>query len=461
MGYEKYKPSESPWVRCIPEHWNELRNGGIFIYHQDKVGDKFADYELLSLTTQGIRCKNIYDVSGKVPASYEGYQEVNIGDMVFCLFDLDCSAVFSGISNYHGMITSAYDVMKPCENLVNPKYLDYWFRLVFAGRYYKIFSKSVRYTINYDVFKALKTPVPPREEQDQIVRYLDWQLSKVNKLIHGYQKEIELLRQKLVSTSTQAAIHGINSDCKEKEAGIMGFDTIPLTWRILQNKRIFSERTEYSETGTEMLLSVSKHYGVKPCSLLTEEEQMATIKPAESLIGYKKVSPGDLAMNIMRARNGSYGISKYEGIVSPAYCVYKTIVPVDPRYMHYLLKTPQVTSLFEAYSYGICEHRRRLYAPDFLRLYMPLPPLAEQKEIADYIDELYGQIQYAIEKIQKQIDLLKEYRTRLISDVVTGQMDVRGIEIPDYDPEEEDISDLSDETEEEDETAGEEAEENE
>lgn len=144
-------------------------------------------------------------------------------------------------------------------------------------------------------------------------------------------------------------------------------------------------------------------------------------------------------MNIMRARNGSYGMSEYEGIVSPAYCVYENIIPVDPRYMHYLLKTPQMVSLFEAFSYGICEHRRRLYAPDFLRISIPLPPVEEQKEIADFLEQERKGTEFAITKIKQQISLLKEYRTRLISDVVTGQKDVRDIVIPEYEAEANDI----------------------
>ena len=434
MKYEEYTIAEMPWISKIPAHWSQIRNGGLFDYHQDKVGADFEKYQLLSLSVQGIRAKNILDTSGKVPASYEGYQKVSNGDMVFCLFDLDCSAVFSGLSEFNGMITSAYDVMTPKGKIVNPKYLDYYFKSVFAGRYYKIFAKSVRYTINYDVFKALKSPVPPHEEQDQIVRYLDWKVSRINKLIHGYQRQIKLLEEQYRSTVTDAVVHGIKANAHLIDANIQGFDRIPDTWKIAQNKRIFRERSEVSKTGDEILLSVSKRFGVKPYNKLEESERLATIKPADSLVGYKKVAVGNLAMNIMRARNGSYGISDYEGIVSPAYCVYELVMPADSRYIHYLLKTPQVISLFGAYSYGICEHRRRLYATDFLRLYLPIPPVKEQKEIADYVATEETKKQNMIKQLEKQIALLKEYRTRL-----------RGVTIPDYTPEDDTVENEVDE----------------
>ena len=177
--YENYKSTQIPWVSQVPSHWVLIRNANILMLKHNIVGDRHTQFNLLSLTTGGIRIKNADDARGKVPTSFENYQEVLPGDMVFCLFDLDCSAVFSGKSEYHGMITSAYDVAVPNLKLVSTSYLDYWFRMVFSGRYYKSYSKSVRYTINWEIFKALKTSIPPRAEQDQIVRYLDWQVSKI------------------------------------------------------------------------------------------------------------------------------------------------------------------------------------------------------------------------------------------------------------------------------------------
>ena len=133
-AYSSYKPTDLPWVNSVPQHWRMVRNGALLSWKQNKVGESFGRYDLLSLTTTGVRVKDINDARGKVPASYEGYQEVFPSDMVFCLFDLDCSAVFAGKSNYHGMITSAYDVAMPNESEANPSYLDYWFISVFSGR---------------------------------------------------------------------------------------------------------------------------------------------------------------------------------------------------------------------------------------------------------------------------------------------------------------------------------------
>lgn len=93
MRYKQYKAIEIPWVSSVPASWTMVPNKVLFRKHQNKVGEAFKDFQLLSLTTNGIKQKSLFDIKGKVPTSYTGYQEVNENDMVFCLFDLDVCAV--------------------------------------------------------------------------------------------------------------------------------------------------------------------------------------------------------------------------------------------------------------------------------------------------------------------------------------------------------------------------------
>ena len=439
MKYISYRQTEIPWVDAIPSHWKQIRNGGLFDYHQDKVGSRFTEYNLLSLTTQGVRCKDINDVTGKVPTSYEGYQEVNVGDMVFCLFDLDCSAVFSGLSKHHGMITSAYDVMKPKDNMVNARYLDYWYQSVFVGRYYKIFAKSVRYTINYDIFKALKTPVPPREEQDQIVRYLDWQISKINKLIHGYQKQIKLLEEQKLTIINNAVVHGIEPNCTRVTTKAEWMGKVPETWRQMRMKNFFTEINVRSLEGKEPHLSMSQKKG-----LVTDDENIGRPLLSESYAGGKLCEKDDLILNRLKAHLGVFALAPIQGIVSPDY----TVLRMDkrmiiPKYAEYLLKSNDCRKELRIRVRGIVEGFWRLYTEDLGSIPVCIPNLAEQESILLFVANKTESLNVVMNKISQEIELLKEYRTRLISDVVTGQMDVRGIEIPEYTPEE-DTEDTSD-----------------
>ena len=425
-AYTNYSSTEIPWVNQLPSHWGQIRNGGIFDYHQIKVGKDYREFDLLSLTTQGIRCKSILDAKGKVPASYEGYQVVNPGDMVFCLFDLDCSAVFSGLSKYKGMITSAYDVMKPREYIVNPQYLDYWFQSVFSGRYYKIYAKSVRYTINYDIFKALKTPVPPRAEQDQIVRFLDWKVSQIDRLIAGYQKEIELLKERRVTIIDRAVTKGIDPEVDYMTPKAEWMGAVPAQWKSCRMKNIFTEINIRSIDGSEPHLSMSQKKG-----LITDEEMKERRLLSENYIGGKVCEKDDLVLNRLKAHLGVFALAPQKGVVSPDYTVLRLKQDmVIPKYAEYLLKSNACRKELRIRVRGIVEGFWRLYTEDLGAIPVCLPDLPEQAEILNYISFHEKRIDAAIEGIDHQISLLREYRTRLICDAVTGQIDVRDVVIP-------------------------------
>lgn len=451
MKYDEYATLGEQWLPSVPSHWKSKRLKSLFTFGKGLPITK-AD-----LVTDGIPVISYGQVHAKynpgtkmvdslfrfVPPTFLETNPGSLvckGDFIFadtsedregcgnCVFVDKDMQLFSG---YHTIILHKRNE----EN--NNRYLAYLFQTdVWRYQLRRLVDGVKLFSITKTILNNVSIILPPRDEQDQIVRYLDWKVARVNKLIHGYQREIGLLEEKEKLQICDLLLHGLDQTVSFIDPGIQNIDKIPSHWKVLQSKRLFRERTEFSTQGNETLLSVSKHYGVKRYSDLDTTEQFATIKPAQTLIGYKKVHQNDLAMNIMRARNGSYGISDYDGIVSPAYCVYQLIYDCNPQYIHYLFHTPQIISSFESYSYGIAEHRRRLYPTDFLRLYFPIPPKTEQNKIVDRVMEIKSESAIIIEKLKRQITLLREYRTRLISDVVTGQMDVRSITVPDYMPEE-------------------------
>ncbi len=167
------------------------------------------------------------------------------------------------------------------------------------------------------------------------------------------------------------------------------------------------ERTEYSAKGQETLLSVSEYYGVKPRAEVFDED--AAKSRAESLEGYRRVYAGDFVMNYMLAWKGAYGVSDYDGIVSPAYAVYR-INPLyaDRRFIHHRLRSEQMRSVFKAGSKGIIESRLRLYPDAFLSMAIDLPDLDAQSAIADFLDRETAQIDRLIEKKQRLVKLSQE-----------------------------------------------------
>lgn len=196
----------------------------------------------------------------------------------------------------------------------------------------------------------------------------------------------------------------------------------PAHWQLLRIKNIFSEIEDRSTDGTEELLSVSHYTGVtlKRDSLENEDD---FITNAESLEGYKRVKQGDLVINIMLAWNGSLGISPFDGITSPAYCVYRVKGNSNPEYFGYLFSTNLMKAEFRKKSTGIIDSRLRLYSDKFFSIFSVVPPVEEQNQIVEYIKKQSETIDGFIEKKQRFIELLKEQRQSVINEAVTKGID--------------------------------------
>jgi type I restriction enzyme, S subunit len=192
----------------------------------------------------------------------------------------------------------------------------------------------------------------------------------------------------------------------------------PSHWEVLRIKNLFREIDSRSETGGEELLSVSHYTGVtlKRESLENEDDHISN---AESLVGYKKVSKGDLVINIMLAWNGSMGISPYDGITSPAYCVYRVKGDNNPEYFGYLFTTGLFKAEFRRNSTGIIDSRLRLYSDKFFSIFSVVPPKDEQDEIVQYIKAQEEKINLFIQKKKRFIELLKEQRQSVIDAAIT------------------------------------------
>lgn len=197
----------------------------------------------------------------------------------------------------------------------------------------------------------------------------------------------------------------------------------PAHWEVLRIKNLFQEMDSRSETGSEELLSVSHYTGVtlKRESLENEDDHLTN---AESLVGYKLVQQGDLVINIMLAWNGSLGISPYNGITSPAYCVYRIKGDNNPEYFGYLFSTNLFKAEFRRHSTGIIDSRLRLYSDKFFSIFTVVPPKDEQDEIMQYIKAQEEKINLFIQKKQRFIELLKEQRQTIITNAITKGVDV-------------------------------------
>lgn len=199
-----------------------------------------------------------------------------------------------------------------------------------------------------------------------------------------------------------------------KDSGVKWLGEIPSHWEMRRTKYLWQEKDRRSEFGSEQLLSVSQYDGVR---------EAQSDSRSESLKGYKIVKREDLVINIMLAWLGGLGVSKHEGIVSPAYCVYKLIDVQNPRYLHYLYRTPLYLSDFARHSTGIVPSRWRMYTDDFGEVLTILPPIEEQNLMVEYLDAATSKIDEVIAQQQKMIDLLNERKQIIINNAVTKGLD--------------------------------------
>jgi type I restriction enzyme S subunit len=189
-------PVESgvPWLGEIPEHWDLVPNRAVMRPSRHTVGHRSERFTLLSLTLRGVIPRDLEDMRGKFPASFDSHQMVEPGDFVFCLFDMDETPRTVGLSNETGMITGAYDVYKPT-GLADSEYLYYLFLSFDHRKQLKPLYRGLRKTIPGERFAAMKICLPPREEQAQIVQHIDKEVSRIDQAVRLAERQIELLAE--------------------------------------------------------------------------------------------------------------------------------------------------------------------------------------------------------------------------------------------------------------------------
>lgn len=204
---------------------------------------------------------------------------------------------------------------------------------------------------------------------------------------------------------------------KYKDSGVEWLGKMPEHWELKRLKLVFEERDERSVSGGETLLSVSAYTGVTPRSEIVDDGEFLT--RAESLEGYKKCYPDDLVVNIMLAWNRGLAVTSYEGIVSPAYCVFRIKDGSVPKFINYLMRSDRSIIYFKAFSSGVIDSRLRIYPETFGSLFASIPSREEQSAIASFLDHETSKIDCLISEQEKLIELLKEKRQAVISHAVT------------------------------------------
>ena len=419
-SYPAYKPSGVPWLDDMPEHWDVRRGGWLFRKMDRAVRD--ADEVITCFRDGTVTLRKNRRTEGFTESLKEiGYQGVRKGDLVIHQMDAFAGAV--GVSDSDGKGTPVYSVCHPNQD-ANPFYYAHIVHEMARSQWILALAKGIRERstdFRYSEFALQALPLPPLPEQAAIVRYLDYVDRRIRCFVTAKRRLIALLEEEKQAVINQAVTRGLDPNVRLKPSGVEWLGDVPEHWEVRRAKFFFREADERSTTGTEELMSVSHITGVTP------RKKSVTMFLAESNMGYKLCRPGDIVINTMWAFMTALGVARQNGLVSPSYGVYRplNIERLSHDYIDSLLRTEAYRTNYLIRSTGITSSRLRLYPESFLDIPVLCPPSTEQGDIVEYLERTTAATNAGIERARRQIELLEEYRTRLIADVVTGKLDVR------------------------------------
>ena len=441
--YISYKNSQEKWLGQIPSHWCE-------VYLQTVCDEKRNinvnnEVSLVLSLSYGkvIRKKDIY--AGLVAKDFRTYQIVEPNDIILRFTDLqnDHKSLRTGLVQEKGIITAAYTCITSSSNAAYLHYIlhSYDVKKVFYG-----LGGGVRQSIGFKDIRYLFLPIPPWDEQDQIVRFLDWKVSSINRLINIKKKEISKLEE-LKRTKIATVVMGKLAD-EQKETAISWVHSIPTHWQEASLIQVAEEQLIQNVGLTEKnLLSLS--YG----KIINKDiEATEGLLPA-SFESYQIVNDGNIILRLTDLQNDHRslrtGLVIQKGIITSAYTCLKTRGSVLPEYLQLQLHIADLCKVFYGMGGGV---RQSIGFKEIRKLIIALPSLEEQEEIVEVVHKIENPINELIKKYKDFILLLENLKSRIISDAVTGQIDVRDVKIPSFDMVEEDLDEEklenNDETEE-------------
>lgn len=420
----------------IPSEWNIFRIKNAFKCKKNIVNDNWSNTQLLSLTTSGVKEKDIDNPNGKLPDSFNGYQYVEINNIIMCLFDLDCSAVFSGISKYNGMISPAYKVLE-CKEMMNPDYAGYYFNYISFDRKYMHYSKNIRYTLNYDEFSSLPMLIPPLEEQRKIAEYLDKQCAKIDEIIRDNNKEIELLNEYKLSEIEKSIFKGLNEneqyiECRKKWVGKMNskYELIPIKYLKSKKKNAFVDGPFGSNLKSEHFIDNGDVYVIESGFISTgkfifkdfktiSNEHFETIKRSEC-------NEKDIIIAKIGASYGMCAELPYldkKSVVSGNSL--KITLDNNKILNEIFIKEMQIAKNKGGFLELVNETAQPALSLSGLNNFkLVVPPMEEQVIIVKEINRIETKIDEVIKYRRNIINSLEEYKRSLIYECVTGKRKV-------------------------------------
>ena len=411
------KDSGVQWLGNVPKEWSVGKVKHEFYATKTIVGDKVNDYERLALTLNGVikRSKDAGD--GLQPEKFDGYQILKEHELVFKLIDLaNVSTSRVGLSPYTGIVSPAYIVLHHRKDM-NPRYGEYYFLSMWMNEVFNhIGGDGVRSALNAKDLLNIPYLKVSSDEQQAIADYLDETCSKIDEIIAEARASIDEYKELRIAAVNDAVTHGIHNNAV-KDSNVDWIGKVPDNWKIIITKRLFKIKKDIAGKEGYIVLSITQK-GIVP-KVFGGKGQFAA-----DYSNYQLVNKGDFAMNHMDLLTGWLDISEYDGVTSPDYRVFVPTGYEDiyAPYYKYVMQNCYSCRIYYGLGHGVAGMGRwRLPADMFLNFKLPMPPKAEQKEIADFLDKRTAEIDSLITEKESLINDLEAYKKSRIYEVVTGK----------------------------------------
>lgn len=405
--YEKTKDSGIEWIGSIPSHWRVHTLYQLVIQVKEK-NSNLQEKNLLSLSYGKIKRKDIDSPDGLLPASFDGYNIIEDGDIVLRLTDLqnDHTSLRVGLATERGIITSAYTTLRPMDTS-NSKYLYYLLHAFDLKKGFYGMGSGVRQGLNYAEVKELRVVLPDQDEQDNIVRFLDDQCLQIDAMIAEAKISIDDYKMMRESVVFEAVTKGLSKKCKTKDSGVDIIGEIPQAWYLRRLRFLCDVSTGNQDTQNAIEDGKYPFYVRSP---IVERSNKYTF----DCEGILMAGDGAGAGRIFHHAFGKYAVHQR------VYC-FRSFHNILPRYFYYYMSNRFSKEMDKGSAKSTVPSVR---LPMLLNFKVTVPPEEEQVEICEYLDKQISLIDALILEKNELLQELESYKRSLIFETVTGKRKV-------------------------------------
>lgn len=408
------KPSSMEWVGDIPASWKVMPNKYL-MYKKKEICPVYNGEDILSLTMKGVIVRDL-DAGGKMPTSFDGYQRLESGNLLMCLFDIDVTPRCIGLIKQTGLSSPAYSQFVVCDN-ANAAYYCYYYTMLDNDKTLLHLAKNLRHSLTEDQLGAIPVIVPPMDEQQRIADFLDAKCAEIDALTTDIQTQIDTLEQYKRSVITETVTKGLNPNAEMKDSGVFYMAPMNASWRLTKIGYICTK--------------LSRSFVSEDTALICSNKGKVQVR-ADDLTGImvsddnamQGIRAGDIAIHGMDTWHGAIALSAFDGKITRVVHVCNSTE--DKRFIVYYMQHLAFQGVYKLISNGVRGNTSDFRSWDKVRdIWIAIPKTRQEQEaICDYLDRQCNAVEEVISTKKQQLEVLATYKKSLIFEYVTGKKEV-------------------------------------